>query len=187
MLKHAEHTELSLLVDEGVVGNDREVQVQKSADSDGRDHVVLFDLVHHIHAFGYLPEDGVYSIEVRLWRMTDEELAAAGVLACMGHGESPGDVLVGVEVSLTLDLVPRATRPHPRIAGLLRERVAPLNHEVWDDAVKSGAVVEFAIGQLLEVGDRAGYLGIEEIGFDGPLAGFYFRAFAHNSSPRKVF
>jgi hypothetical protein len=119
--------------------------------------------------------------------MTDEELAAAGVLAGMGHGEGPGDVLVGVEVSLTLDLVPRSTRPHPRIARLLRERVAPLNHEVWDNAVESGAVVEFTIGQLLEVGDRAGYLGIKEIGFDGALAGFDSRAFAHDSGPRKVF
>ena len=66
VLKHAEHAELALLVDQGVVGDDSEVEVQGSADSDRRDHVVLFDLVHHIHAFGDLPEDGVHLVEMRL-------------------------------------------------------------------------------------------------------------------------
>jgi hypothetical protein len=66
MLKHPEHAELSLLIDQGVVGDDSEVEVQGSADSDGRDDVVLFDLVHHIHAFGDLSEDGVHLVEVGL-------------------------------------------------------------------------------------------------------------------------
>ena len=66
MLKHAEHAELALLVNQGVVGDDSEVEVQGSADSDRRDDVVLFDLVHHIHAFGDLAEDGVYLVEMRL-------------------------------------------------------------------------------------------------------------------------
>ena len=66
MLKHAEHAELTLLIDQGVVGDDSEVEVQGSVDSDGRDDVVLFDLVHHIHAFGDLPEDGVHLVEMRL-------------------------------------------------------------------------------------------------------------------------
>jgi hypothetical protein len=66
VLKHAEHAELALLVDQGVVGDDSEVEVQGSVDSDGRDDVVLFDLVHHIHTFGNLAEDGVHLIEMRL-------------------------------------------------------------------------------------------------------------------------
>jgi hypothetical protein len=66
MLKHAEHAELALLIDQGVVGDNSEVEVQGSADSDGRNDVVLFDLVHHIHAFGDLPEDGVHLVEMRL-------------------------------------------------------------------------------------------------------------------------
>jgi hypothetical protein len=66
MLKHAEHTELALLVDQGIVGDNSEVEVQGSADSDGRDDVVLLDLVHHIHAFGDLPEDGVHLVQMRL-------------------------------------------------------------------------------------------------------------------------
>ncbi len=66
VLKHAEYTELALLVDQGIVGDDSKVEVQGSADSDGRDDVVLFDLVHDIHAFSDLPEDGVHLIEMRL-------------------------------------------------------------------------------------------------------------------------
>ena len=66
VLKHSEHAELALLVNQGVVGDDSEVEVQSSADSDGRDDVVLFDLVHHIHTFDHLAEDGVHLVEVRL-------------------------------------------------------------------------------------------------------------------------
>ena len=67
VLKHAEHAELALLIDEGVVGDDREIEVQGSGDSDGRDDVVLVDLVYHIHPFGDLAEDRVHPVEVRLW------------------------------------------------------------------------------------------------------------------------
>ena len=66
VLEHAEHAELALLIDQGVVGDNSEVEVQGSADSDGRNDVVLFDLVHHIHAFSDLPEDGVHLVEMRL-------------------------------------------------------------------------------------------------------------------------
>ena len=66
MLEHAEHTELALLVDQGIIGNNSEVEVQGSADSDGRDDVVLLDLVHYIHPFGDLAEDRVHLIEMWL-------------------------------------------------------------------------------------------------------------------------
>jgi hypothetical protein len=67
VLKHAEHAELALLIDKGVIGDHGKVEVQGSGDSDGRDDVVLLDLVHHIHAIANLTEDGVHPIEVRLW------------------------------------------------------------------------------------------------------------------------
>jgi hypothetical protein len=34
VLKHAEHAELALLIDQGVIRDDREVEVQGSGDSD---------------------------------------------------------------------------------------------------------------------------------------------------------
>src|SRR2546425_13146241 len=56
------------------------------------DFVVLRNLVDHVLSLGDLSENGVDSVKVRLGRMTDEELAAAGVLPGVGHGQRPRDV-----------------------------------------------------------------------------------------------
>ena len=78
----------------------------------------------------HLAEDGVHLVEVRLGRVGDEELAAAGVLAGVGHGQGAGRVLVGVEMGLALDLVPGPAGADPRVVRLLGERIAALDHEV---------------------------------------------------------
>ena len=52
---------------------------------------------------------GVATIEMRLRRMRDEELASAGVLAGVRHRKGAPDVLVGVLLGLALDGVARAT------------------------------------------------------------------------------
>src|SRR5216117_2461217 len=64
---------------------------------------VLRYLVDHVLSLGDLSENGVDSVKVRLGRMTDEELAAAGVLPGVGHGQRPRDVLVDVLLGLALD------------------------------------------------------------------------------------
>jgi hypothetical protein len=161
VLKHAEHAELALLIDQGVVRDDREVEVQGSGDSDRCDDVVLLDLVNDIHAFRHLAEDGMDLVEVGLRRMGDEELAATGVLAGMRHGECPRGVLVSVQVGLALDFVPRPPGADPRVPGLLGERIPTLNHEVRDDAVEPGSIIEFAIRQFLEIAHGSWYLRIE--------------------------
>ena len=51
VLKHAQHAEFPLLIDQGVIGNNGEIEVQGSADSDRCDDVVLLDLIHDVHAF----------------------------------------------------------------------------------------------------------------------------------------
>lgn len=161
MLKHAEHAELALLVDEGIVGDDSEVEVQGSADSDGRDDVVLFDLVHYIHAFSDLAEDSVHLVQMRLRRVGNEELASAGVFTGVSHAQGTCGVFMGIEVRLTLDLVAGPTRADSWVSGLAGKRVTSLNHEVLDDTVEPGAVVELTIRQLLEVADGAWYFGVE--------------------------
>jgi hypothetical protein len=77
VLKHAQHAELALLIDQGVVGDDGKIEVQGSGDPDGVDDVVLFDLVYHVHALGYLAKNRMHPVEMGLGRMGDEELAAA--------------------------------------------------------------------------------------------------------------
>jgi hypothetical protein len=42
--------------------------------------------VDDVHSLRDLPEYGVHAVEMSLRRVTDEELAATGVLAGMRHG-----------------------------------------------------------------------------------------------------
>ena len=56
----------------------------------------LADGVHHILAGDHLAENGMLAVEVGLRRMGDEELAAVGVGAGVGHGEGACPVRQGV-------------------------------------------------------------------------------------------
>src|SRR3989454_169723 len=100
------------------------------------DFVVLRNLVDHVLSLGDLSENGVDSVKVRLGRMTDEELAAAGVLPGVGHGQRPRDVLVDVLLGLALDGVAGPAGADASLPGL-RNRVTTLNHEVRDQDRKS--------------------------------------------------
>ena len=111
--------------------------------------------------------------------MGDEELASARILAGVGHAQRTGGVFVSVEVRLALDLVPRAAGTYPGIARLPGQRVASLNHEVLDDAMEPGPVVELTVGQLLEIADRARNFGVEQFSLDGAFAGLDSRALRH--------
>src|SRR5439155_5634876 len=102
-------------------------------------------------------EDGLDAVQVWLGRVADEGLAAAGVLPRVRHGQRAGDVLMRVALGLALDRVPRGPGSDPPLAGL-GVGIAPLDHEVGEHAVELGAVVEAGVGELLEVGDRTGYL-----------------------------
>src|SRR5438552_3087522 len=87
--------------------------------------------------------------------MTDEELAATGVLAGVRHRERPRQVLMHVLLRFAFDRVARSTRAHRSLARL-GVGIAALNHEVRNDTMKLGAVVEFGIRELLEIRYRAG-------------------------------
>ena len=151
MLKHPQHAELALLIDQGIVGDDGEVEMQAQATRMEVMTSFCLMLLTTSIPWRHLAEDGVDPVEVRLGCVADEELAAAGVLPGVRHRERPGHVLVGVEVGLALDLVAGAAGADARVVGVLRERIAALDHEVGDDPVEPGAVVELAVGELLEV------------------------------------
>src|SRR5437879_13880805 len=67
------------------------------------DFVIRRDLVYDVMSLAHLPEHGVNPVEVRLRRVTDEELTAPRILAGVSHGERSRLVLVDVIVCLALD------------------------------------------------------------------------------------
>src|SRR5207237_10511582 len=93
-----------------------------------------------------LSEDRVHAFEPWRGDVRDEELGAVGIGAGVGHGQGAALELVGVALGLVLELVAR-----PAAAGALG--VAALDHEVFDDAVKREAVVEFLAGEEDEIVD----------------------------------
>ena len=66
VLKEPQHGEFPLLVDQGVVGEYREVELQKSGNPDGGHYVPLPNLVDDLHALGDLPEHRMLAVEVGL-------------------------------------------------------------------------------------------------------------------------
>ena len=66
MLKQTQHGEFSLLIDQGVVGEHREIELQKSGYPDRGHYVSLPNLVDYIQPLRDLPEYRVLAIEVGL-------------------------------------------------------------------------------------------------------------------------
>src|SRR5436309_15659775 len=150
------------------------------------DFVVLRNLVDHVESLRDLSENGVDSVQVRLGGMTDEELAAAGVLSGVGHGQRPRHVLVDVLVGLAFDGVARPTRADAPLPGL-RIGVASLNHEVGDHAVELGAVVERRVRQLLEIGDGGRHFVGKQLHLDPALRGLENGLFVRHHHSRERF
>src|SRR6058998_3167888 len=148
--------------------------------------VVLRNLVDHVEPLRDLSENGVDSVQVRLGGMTDEELAAAGVLSGVGHGQRPRHVLVDVLVGLALDGVAWPTCADAPLPGL-RIGVASLNHEVGDHAVELGAVVERRVRELLEIGDGARHFVGEQLHVDSALRGLENGLFVRHHHSRERF
>ena len=101
----------------------------------------------------HFAEDGVFAVEPIGHDVGDEELAAVGAGAGVGHRERSDLVLVRIAFELVFEAIAGA-------AAAGAGGVAALDHEVGDDAVEDGAVVEFVAGQEDEVVDGLGrFLG----------------------------
>ena len=104
----------------------------------------------------------------------DKELAAARVLAGVGHRESADLVRPRIAGCLALDFIAGAARTDAGIAGgqITRVRVAALNHEVGNDAMKLHTIVEPTVGELLEVLDGLWGILVIQIRDHGAAIGF---------------
>ena len=106
----------------------------------------LGDCFHHVIAVCDLAEDGVLAGEVRCRGDGDEELAAVGPGARVGHGQQTWLGEGDGRDDFVLEPVARA--PGSSAGG-----VAALDHETVYDAVEDNAVVEFFAGQKDEAVD----------------------------------
>ena len=95
----------------------------------------------------------------------DEELAAIGVRAGIGHGQRADLVAIGIALGLVLELVAGA-------AAAAGRRVAALNHEILDDAMELRAVIKAFAGQEYEIVHRLGRVFREKLADDLALRCF---------------
>ena len=140
-------------------------------DVDGIDGVALADRIYDILILGAIDcaEDGVLAIEPGGGDMGDEELAAIGARARIGHGEETGAIMLESWSKFVGKFVAGAAHAG---AG----RVATLDHEIRDNAVEGEAIVEALACQIEEVGDGKGCLAGEEGGMDITLGSVHHDA-----------
>lgn len=93
----------------------------------------------------------MFAVEVGRGAVGDEELAAVGVFAFVGHAD---DAAAGVR-QRPVQFVGEGAAPDAGPAFARAGRVAPLQHEVADVAVEYHVPVVALLGQLHEVPDRA--------------------------------
>src|SRR5574341_455856 len=115
-----------------------------------------------ILAADHLPENGISTVQLRRWNEGDEELAAIGIAAGIGHGDYAG--LVEFQVGILID----EFIPWPTHAGA--GRVAALGHETFKHAVK-GDPIEISLARQEDkaIHRNGGFIGIE---LDDELAAF---------------
>jgi hypothetical protein len=129
---------------------------------------------HQVQATYYAAENRVLAGEPERGDLGDEELAAVGVWAGVGHGQQPGAIELQLPNNLVNETITRA-------AGAVAKRIAALNHEFRDHPVKDRPIVERPRGALPgdgigplpgaggkpdEVGDGGGRLPLEQLADD---------------------
>src|SRR6185369_6598152 len=102
----------------------------------------LGNFFQRVVAFDQLAERGVLVVEAGSRGVADEELAAGGIrIARPSHRDDAPLVFAGVE--LGVDRIARAALAVGRfLRGILRVRLAALDHETVDDAMERGAVIK---------------------------------------------
>ena len=149
------------------------------AKDSNRDGVILADQGERIQTPDSAAEDGVEVVEALGGRECEEEFAAVGVRAGVGHGEDAGGVMAeaGDEFVGEVGRDGRGER-----VGVLETRVAALDDEAGDDAIPREAGVEGfpvfwserAFGEAGEVDAHERGLRVEELDGGGTAGGGEF-------------
>src|SRR5215472_7120837 len=111
----------------------------------GRTGSNLGDLLDHVVAGYHLAEDGVFVVQPRGLRHGDEELRSVGRRAGDGHRQKPHLVERERALEFILEFI-------ARVSGPISQRIATLDHEIGDDSVEDGPVVESPARLLVRFG-----------------------------------
>ena len=134
-----------------------------------------FEFFHDVHAFSDFAEDGVVHVEPWGGCGGDEELAAVGAGAGVGHGEKSWLIKFDIAGAFVFEVF----APDGFAAAPGSGRVAALDHELLNDAVKDHVVVIAALAVGGEVFAGLWRDVVKEIECDRTLSGFecYFHLF----------
>src|SRR5262245_25990588 len=93
------------------------------------------DLSDNIHAIDHLSKKRVLAVKLGHWPKGDEELASVGILTRVRHRQAAYTIMFKGARDLIIETITGAAKAR---SG----RIASLDHEPIDDAVKRGVVVE---------------------------------------------
>ena len=129
----------------------------------------LRDLLHHVVSFRHFAEHAVAVVQERRGGHGDKELAPVGIRPGVGHGEDARLRVLELGVELIGKPVPGAATPRAF-------RIAALDHEIRNHAMKNGAVIERlprlgSFRQTDEVLDRARRLDSEKLDLEPAFRG----------------
>ena len=103
-----------------------------------------FHGLHYVHTLHDGPEHGVLPIEVGSGHGGDEELAAVGVRASVGHGQQKRAIVLELKV-LVSELGTVDALAASAVAG---GKISALAHELGDDAVELTALIVQRLARL---------------------------------------
>lgn len=111
---------------------------------DALDKVAGIDIIDYVEPFDHLAEAGVHAVEMLSVGavVADEELAAACVFACMGHGEYAAVVILFFGLGFAFDMPAGAAGAYAGVAGIAAIGASALNDETGDDAMEAQTIVE---------------------------------------------
>lgn len=126
------------------------------------------DPVHHTHALADTAKYGVLAIQPLGGRQGEEELTAIGVGSSIGHGKNS----CTCEFQIGMKLVLKLFSKYRSTAATGSSGVSSLDHKIFDNSMKFGAIVITSPCQLSKVFARSGGMSPVKLHDNGAHAGF---------------
>ena len=127
-----------------------------------------FECVDYILAVDYFTEDGVLHVQPRSRYSCDEELAAVGARACIGHRQKTRTVKGVTAHALIFEIL----APDGFATAACASWVAALDHELFNNTVKDHTIIVavFRVSAEILASFRSDI--VEQFEFDAALCGF---------------